>query len=152
MSELQKIFDSTVILQEMIVEQKKLVSGIVKHFSGIESDLTMLKNDMDYLKMDSEISTTQCKEITRRIKKKISEHLHHPSMDSVKYSRSYYQYIYKVLRSDYGLGNCTDTTAKRNYESVLKGIEEIYFPDGEIRERADILIEANLQLKSIINL
>lgn len=148
MDALQQIKEATSMMQSVLMQQKTLVDQLIEVKSGVGD----LRNDMDFLKYETEISTTQCKEVTRKIKKKVLEHLHYPSMEALKYKRVYFHYVYKKLRSDYGLGNSTETTHKRNYENVLKGIDEIFFPDAELRDRADILYEANMQLKSLMSL
>lgn len=139
-------------MQNMLQQQSKMVAEIVSKFTDVKQDVTTLRNDIEYLKLETEISTMQCKEISRRIKKKVGEHIKYPSFESQKYYRIYIQYIYRKLRTDYGLGNSTGTTPKRNYESVLKGIDEIIFPDAELREHAEKLYEANLQFKSLIGI
>lgn len=152
MDALQAVNKAAESMQEMLRQQSQMVKEIVSKFTDVKQDVTTLRNDIEYLKLEAEISTMQCKEISRRIKKKIMEHLKYPSHESQRYSKVYFPYMYRRLRVDYGLGNSIATTPKRNYESVLKGIDEIIFPDAELMEHAEKIYEANMQFKSLIGM
>lgn len=116
---------------QIIEKQKQLVEFINQQYDlnrSFNSRINQNSEDIDYLKNKTEISTSQAKELTLAVKRKVMNLIDTGDYSLIK--RRVFSDCWRYLRI-YGAGIPYTTTTKENFKDVLDALKD-YNPDLEM--------------------
>ncbi|AEB77407.1 ORF6C domain-containing protein [Clostridium botulinum] len=133
----QNSMETTEVMKAELVSTKNTVRGLATQYNKITGEITNIQDRMDNLELNEEITDEQRNMINQKCRTRVNEVLDYNQDLIDKYYRTYISNLYSILKRNYGMGAKIATTKKRNYDTVMRGIQA-WFPKHEkLRQRAD---------------
>lgn len=131
------------LVRARIAKNESLILGLAQQYEQHDTKITTLEDRMSNYELNEEITDEQSKAIRSRAQARVCQILDYPNGDSDKYYQTFIQNLYAYLRRSHGLGSKINTTKKRHFDTVMRGIEAWHPNVQELKARKDKRDKAN---------
>jgi hypothetical protein len=143
--------ENTAVVLAELQSQRSLLNGLSNTVAGIDGRLNTLGTELDQLKLNEEITTTQQEVILETARKRVLEIIGNDPLEIQKYSKMFFQNLYKDTRHYTGLAPKISRTKKRDYQRCIDYIEA-WIPScgcAALRAKADANAKARIEAKKL---
>lgn len=143
-----KVSQSLELHTAQLMAHERLIKTVIGQIDDIKSQTENNANEIIAIKENDRITSGQKYQITKTAYKRICEFLDPKTVSWQKYSKMYFQDLYRYLRQSCYLQKPNSETRKKDFDNVMEGFTDWYPDEKKLREKADTYAENRQTAKS----
>jgi len=143
----KKLTDTVGMLSIQVMANENMIKNLAKKMDEIKVQTEDNTNQIIAIKENDRITSGQASMITKTAYKRICDFLEPSTVTWEKYSKMYFQDLYRYLRNNCYLQKPNSETRKKDFDNVMNGFSDWYPDEKKLREKADAYAEARMIAK-----